>query len=158
LFRKRVPEVANGIVEIVALACVPGRTLLAVRSHASRINPVRACAGAQESLLKTLAAESGGEFFPVTTWCDSPEEFIRGSFSPPVARVVIDLITRRAIVSVRGPLRKIAPRCGLPATTEIMTKLHEGEAALVAKITGWKIQLIIRETGEEPGSDHFEKR
>src|SRR5258708_38464158 len=102
LFRKHVPEVASGVVDIVAVASEPGQyTMVAVRSHDASINPVSACLGKGAVLTKSIMRELGGGIC-VLTWSESLPEFIahtmmsrsRGPSRTP--KVTLDEATHRA--------------------------------------------------------------
>lgn len=128
-FRRHVPEIAAGTVEIVSLARDVGHhCLLAVRSHDLKLSAVAACAGMRGDRLKTISAELGGELPHVVLWDSSPEAFIRnaiGSFN----EVAFDCDARQAVVTIHALLHD---RKG-PSLQEL--------AGLVSEITGWKIRF-----------------
>ena len=132
LFALEVPEIADGSVEIVALAREAGhRTKMAVRSHRPGLNPKGACIGPMGSRVRNVMAELGGEKIDIVDWSDDPAEMVAHALSP--ARVssveVVDAETRSARVIV--PDYQLSLAIG-----------KEGQnARLAARLTGWRIDI-----------------
>lgn len=132
LFALEVPEIADGSVEIVALAREAGhRTKMAVRSHRPGLNPKGACIGPMGSRVRNVMAELGGEKIDIVDWSDDPAEMVAHALSP--ARVssveVVDAETRSARVIV--PDYQLSLAIG-----------REGQnARLAARLTGWRIDI-----------------
>src|SRR3954467_3694215 len=103
LFALEVPEIADGSVEISAIAREAGhRTKIAVRSTRSGLNPKGACIGPMGSRVRNVMAELHGEKIDIVDWSDDPAELVAHALSP--ARVtsveVIDAEARAARVVV----------------------------------------------------------
>lgn len=127
LFRKNVPAVADGNVEIVCIARDVGlRSYAAVRSHNSLLDPVGTCTGIRGAHLKAMASELKGEHFTIVRWDESPDRFIQNAFGPQ-AKVTLYPTTREALVITdRTPIRDL-------------------DLPLVAELTGWKLSLRSKE-------------
>src|SRR6202171_6366571 len=101
LFALEVPEIAEGAVEIVAIAREAGhRTKIAVRSHQPGVNAKGACIGPMGSRVRNVMSERHGEKIDIVDYSDDPADFVASALSPArVNRVhVIDLAAREAQV------------------------------------------------------------
>lgn len=144
LFALEVPEVADGSVEIMALAREAGhRTKIAVRSKVAGLNAKGACIGPMGARVRAVMAELRGEKIDIVDYSDDPAEFVAHALSP--ARVtsvtVVDPETRSARVVV--PDFQLSLAIG-----------KEGQnARLAAKLTGWRIDIRSDEGGAVPSAD-----
>jgi N utilization substance protein A len=99
LFRKHVPEVADGLVEIVSIAREVGhKSYVAVRARDENVEPVGVCIWPRGSRLEAMTAELNGEYFTVVLWEEAPERFITNSFGLPVSNLTLNAVTREAVV------------------------------------------------------------
>ena len=132
LFALEVPEVAEGAVEIVAIAREAGhRTKIAVRSHQPGVNAKGACIGPMGSRVRNVMSELHGEKIDIVDYSDDPAGFVANALSPArVSRVeVIDAQGREAQVTV--PDYQLSLAIG-----------KEGQnARLAARLTGWRIDI-----------------
>jgi N utilization substance protein A len=131
LFELEVPEIADGLVEIRAVAREPGyRSKIAVESHAQGVDPVGACVGPRGSRVRMVVSELRGEKIDIIPWNTEPARFVAKALSPArVREVYIDDETRDATVIV--PDDQLALAIG-----------KEGlNARLAARLTGWKIDI-----------------
>ena len=132
LFRLEVPEVAEGIIEIKALAREAGyRTKVAVKSLDSRVHPVGACVGIRGSRIKNIVDELGGEKIDIVRWNDSSKILIANSLKPAeVAEIALCFELGRATVVV----------------TEDQLSLAIGKRGqnvrLAARLTNWDIDIL----------------
>lgn len=132
LFELEVPEIADGSVEISAIAREAGhRTKIAVRSNRSGLNAKGACIGPMGGRVRNVMSELGGEKIDIVDWSDDPAELVANALSP--ARVnkveVVDLAARSARVTV--PDYQLSLAIG-----------KEGQnARLAARLTGWRIDI-----------------
>ncbi|MEV6986223.1 transcription termination factor NusA [Sphaerisporangium sp. NPDC051017] len=132
LFALEVPEIADGTVEIAAIAREAGhRTKIAVRSRRGGVNAKGACIGPMGSRVRNVMTELHGEKIDIIDWSEDPAEFVGNALSP--ARVshveVIDLDGRVARVTV--PDYQLSLAIG-----------KEGQnARLAARLTGWRIDI-----------------
>ena len=103
LFAMEVPEVADGTVEIVALAREAGhRTKIAVRTKVAGLNAKGACIGPQGSRVRAVQHELHGEKIDIIDWHEDPARFVGEALSPAsvVSVEVVDLLNRSARVVV----------------------------------------------------------
>ena len=132
LFALEVPEIADGSVEIAALARESGhRTKIAVRSTVPGLNAKGACIGPLGQRVRAVMAELHGEKIDIVDWSEDPASFVASALSP--ARVsaveVVDLAARSARVTV--PDYQLSLAIG-----------REGQnARLAARLTGWRIDI-----------------
>jgi N utilization substance protein A len=141
LFALEVPEIASGVVEIVAVAREAGhRTKIAVRSTRSGVGAKGACIGPMGSRVRNVMSELHGEKIDIVDWVEDPAAFVAEALSPArVLRVeVVDPEARAARVIV--PDYQLSLAIG-----------KEGQnARLAARLTGWRID-IRPDTATEAG-------
>lgn len=141
LFALEVPEIASGVVEIVAIAREAGhRSKIAVRSTRSGVNAKGACIGPMGSRVRNVMAELHGEKIDIIDWREDPAAFVREALSPArVVRVdVVDAAARAARVVV--PDFQLSLAIG-----------KEGQnARLAARLTGWRIDIRSDAEPAEP--------
>jgi transcription termination/antitermination protein NusA len=131
LFELEVPEIADGLVEIRAVAREPGyRSKIAVESHAQGVDPVGACVGPRGSRVRMVVSELRGEKIDIIPWNPEPARFVAKALSPArVREVYLDDDARDATVVV--PDDQLALAIG-----------KEGmNARLAARLTGWKVDI-----------------
>jgi len=131
LFELEVPEIAEGIVEIKAVAREPGhRSKMAVVSHEPGVDPVGACVGAKGSRVRLVVNELRGEKIDVVEWVADLPTFVGKALQPAkVKEVHVDPTTSTAQVIV--PDYQLSLAIG-----------KEGQnARLAAKLTGCRIDI-----------------
>jgi len=131
LLELEVPEIADGTVEIKAIAREAGsRTKIAIASRNEDVDPVGACVGQRGSRIRAIVEELNGEMIDVIKWSSNAEEYIAASLSPAkVLQVEADEENKMARVIV--PDFQLSLAIG-----------KEGQnARLAAKLTGWKIDI-----------------
>jgi N utilization substance protein A len=140
LFELEVPEIAEGIVEIRAVAREPGhRSKIAVSSNEPGVDPVGACVGAKGSRVRLVVNELRGEKIDVVQWMDEPSRLVANALAPAkVKEVAVDDDTSTAQVIV--PDYQLSLAIG-----------KEGQnARLAAKLTGYRIDIKSEtQAGEE---------
>jgi N utilization substance protein A len=146
LFKREVPEVSQGSVEVREIAREPGhRTKIAVSSTQSGVDPVGSCVGQKGVRVQAVISELGGsEKIDIIQWNDNPAQFITAALSPAKdISVVLNEATKSAEAFV--PEDQLSLAIG-----------REGQnVRLAAKLTGWKIDLKSKtppatETPAEP--------
>ena len=92
LFRTEVPEIGEGIVNIMGAAREPGvRAKIAVASNNSDIDPVGACVGMKGSRVQNVVQELRGEKIDIIPWHMDPAKFVCNALAPAeISRVIID--------------------------------------------------------------------
>ena len=132
LFELEVPEIADGLVEIRAVAREPGyRSKIAVVSHTQGVDPVGACVGPRGSRVRMVVSELRGEKIDIIPWNPEPARFIAKALAPArVREVLVDDETRESTVVV--PDDQLALAIG-----------KEGlNARLAARLSGWKVDIV----------------
>jgi len=132
LFEMEVPEIADGSVEIMALAREAGhRTKMAVRANVAGLNPKGACIGPMGQRVRAVMAELQGEKIDIVDHSDDPATFVASALSPATVTsvTIVDPVARSARVIV--PDYQLSLAIG-----------KEGQnARLAAKLTGWRIDI-----------------
>ncbi len=132
LFALEVPEIADGSVDIVAVAREAGhRSKIAVASRVSGLNAKGACIGPMGQRVRNVMSELSGEKIDIIDFDEDPARFVANALSPAkvVSVTVIDESTRAARVVV--PDFQLSLAIG-----------KEGQnARLAARLTGWRIDI-----------------
>jgi len=133
LFEMEVPEIADGTVEIVALAREAGhRTKMAVIAHKLGVNAKGACIGEMGSRVRAVMTELNDEKIDIVDFSEDPATFIASSLSP--SKVI-------SVTIVDGDLR--SARVVVPDYQLSLAIGKEGQnARLAAKLTGWRIDIV----------------
>ena len=138
LFSLEVPEIADGSVEIRAIAREPGsRTKIAVASKLEGVDPVGACVGQRGTRVMAVSNELGQEKIDVIEWSEDPAKFIGSSLSPAKVRDVQAQENHEARVFVDDDQLSLAIGRG------------GQNVRLAAKLTGWKIDVRSATKPEE---------
>ncbi|MBI2628211.1 MAG: transcription termination/antitermination protein NusA [Candidatus Niyogibacteria bacterium] len=138
LFSLEVPEIAEGVVELKAVAREPGsRTKIAVVSHADGVDPVGSCVGQRGTRVMAVTNELGQEKIDIAEWSDNPEKFIASALSPAKTKLVEILPRREARVLV--------------SEDQLSLAIGKGgqNVRLAAKLTGWKIDVRSQSKPDE---------
>ena len=132
LLELEVPEIENGIIEVVKVVREPGiRTKMAVVSHDPKIDPVGSCIGHEGSRIASVLKELRGEKLDVIKWSDDPKELIANALLPAsvVDVEILDYEARASRVLVS------------PNQLSLAIGKAGQNARLAAKLTGWKIDI-----------------
>jgi transcription termination/antitermination protein NusA len=132
LFALEVPEIADGSVEVMAVARESGhRTKIAVRSNVDGLNAKGACIGPMGQRVRNVVAELHGEKIDIIDYDDDPGTFVGNALSP----------ARAQSVTVVDPIAKAA-RVVVPDYQLSLAIGREGQnARLAARLTGWRIDI-----------------
>jgi N utilization substance protein A len=132
LFALEVPEIADGSVEIAAIAREAGhRTKIAVRSTVPGVNAKGACIGPMGQRVRNVMSELHGEKIDIVDWSDDPAQLVAQALSP--ARVTSVQVVSEAERSARV----VVPDFQLSLAIG-----KEGQnARLAARLTGWRIDI-----------------
>ncbi|SFQ05365.1 NusA antitermination factor [Amycolatopsis arida] len=141
LFALEVPEIADGTVEIAAVAREAGhRSKIAVRSTVPGVNAKGACIGPVGARVRNVMSELNGEKIDIIDYSEDPARFVGNALSPAkvVSVRVVDERTKTARVVV--PDFQLSLAIG-----------KEGQnARLAARLTGWRIDIRSDAAPEEP--------
>lgn len=135
LFEVEVPEVAERIIEIKAMAREAGyRTKLAVASVDSKVDAVGACVGVRGSRIKNIVDELNGEKIDIVRWNESSQILIQNALKPAeVSEISLCFELGRATVVVRDDQLSLA-----------IGKRGQN-VRLAARLTGWDIDILTPE-------------
>lgn len=146
LFTVEAPELQSGTVEVKAVAREAGaRSKIAVYAHDDHIDPVGSLVGQRGVRVSTVMSELGGEKIDIIEWSPEPAEFIEDALSPAQA-IDIRIETEpdeeagergHAIAEVASDQQSLAIGRG------------GQNVRLAAKLTGWKIDIVSANTGED---------
>jgi transcription termination/antitermination protein NusA len=142
LFALEIPEVADGTVEIGALAREAGhRTKVAVHSRIAGVNAKGACIGPMGARIRAIMTELHGEKIDIVDFSEDPRTFVAAALSP----------SRVNSVEIVDPELRSA-RVVVPDYQLSLAIGKEGQnARLAAKLTGWRID-IHSDTAPDNGS------
>lgn len=132
LFEQEIPEVYDGIVEIVSIAREAGdRSKVSVRSTDSNIDPVGTCVGPKGQRVQAIVNELKGENMDIVEWSEDPAVFISNALNPAqVVDVIFDPNNSKACTVV-VPDYQLSLAIGKRGQN----------ARLAAKLTGFKIDI-----------------
>jgi len=142
LFKSEIPEVANGVVEIKAIAREAGaRSKVAVWTKEESIDPIGACIGQRGVRIQTIISEIGGEKIDIIEYSENHEKFIANALAP--AKVSsLETNEKEKIAVARIKNNQLSLAIG-----------RDGQnVRLAAKLTGWKIDVKEEIIKEEPSS------
>lgn len=131
LFKNESAEIAQGVVEIVAVAREPGsRSKIAVKSNDERVDPIGACVGQRGVRVSAITDELSGEKIDVIEWSEDTRRFIATALSPAKAiSIELNEDDKKAVVTVSPEEQSLAIGKG------------GQNVRLAAKLTGWKIDI-----------------
>ena len=139
LFELEVPEIQDGVVEIVNVVREVGyRTKIAINSKDPNVDALGACVGSKGVRVNSIVFQLGGEKIDIIVWSDDPFEYIARALSPAkVISVEIDEITKSARVIV--------------ADDKLSLAIGKGgqNVRLAAKLTNWKIDVKSESKAQE---------
>lgn len=132
LFKNESQEIAQGVVEIVAVAREPGsRSKIAVKSNDERVDPIGACVGQRGVRVSAITEELSGEKIDVIEWSADARRFIATALSPAKAiSIELNEGEKKAVVTVAPEEQSLAIGKG------------GQNVRLAAKLTGWKIDIV----------------
>lgn len=145
LFHFEVPEIAEGIVEIKAVAREAGsRTKIAVASYDSDVDPVGACVGMRGSRVQNVVSELRGEKIDIIPWTPDIARFVCSALAPAeVTRIYVDNEDQSLEVIVPDDQLSLA-----------IGKKGQN-VRLAAKLTGWNIDIKSESRAAEAAMEEF---
>jgi len=145
LFELEIPEIARGVVEVMAISRDAGyRAKVAVVSRQHGIDPIGACVGVRGARIQNIINELGGERIDIIRWDPVEEAFVANALSPAeVVSIRIDRDENTAYVAV--PDKQLSLAIG-----------KEGQnARLAAKLTGRRIDIRPESALMQAGEDMY---
>ncbi|APZ48745.1 transcription termination/antitermination protein NusA [Jeotgalibaca sp. PTS2502] len=131
LFEQEVPEIYDGVVEIISIAREAGdRSKIAVRSRDVNVDPVGTCVGPRGQRVQAIVNELKGENMDIVKWDEDPAQYIANALNP--AQVVhVDFEPAKGSCTVVVPDYQLSLAIGKRGQN----------ARLAAKLTGFKIDI-----------------
>ncbi|MBQ0725435.1 MAG: transcription termination/antitermination protein NusA [Cycloclasticus sp.] len=139
LFKLEVPEVGDGLIQILGAARDPGsRAKIAVRSRDQRLDPVGACVGMRGSRVQAVSNELAGERVDIILWDENEAQFVINAMSPAeVVSIVMDEDNHSMDVSVKDEsLSQAIGRGGQ-------------NVRLASELTGWSLNVMSETQADE---------
>jgi transcription termination/antitermination protein NusA len=139
LFEQEIPEIAESVIEIRAIAREPGyRTKVAVSSTDQRVDCVGACVGVRGNRIKNIVDELAGERIDIVRFSDDMQVLIPNALQPAeVEEVILCQMLGRAIVLVQEDQLSLA------------IGRRGQNVRLASKLCGWDIEIMTREELDE---------
>ena len=144
LFKLEVPEVGQGLIQILGAARDPGhRAKIAVKSLDQRIDPVGACVGMRGSRVQAVSNELAGERVDIILYDDNPAQFVINAMSPAdVVSIVVDEEAHSMDVAVDE--EKLSQAIGRGGQN----------VRLASELSGWELNVMTaREADEKSESE-----
>jgi len=139
LFKIEVPEVGEGLIDILGAARDPGsRAKIAVNANDERIDPVGACVGMRGSRVQSVSNELGGERIDIILWDENPAQFVINAMSPAeVESIVVDEDAHSMDLAV--------------AEEHLSQAIGRGgqNVRLASQLTGWELNIMTEAQAEE---------
>jgi len=132
LFKLEVPEVGEGLLEIIGAARDPGsRAKIAVKSNDARIDPVGACVGMRGSRVRAVSNELADERVDIILWDENPAQFVINAMSPAeVTSIIMDEDSHSMNIAV--------------ADDQLSQAIGRGgqNVRLASELTGWELNVM----------------
>lgn len=143
LFKIEVPEVGQGLIEILAAARDPGlRAKIAVKSNDARIDPVGACVGMRGSRVQAVSNELAGERVDIILWDENPAQFVINAMSPAdVTSVVVD--EERHSMDIAVEEDKLSQAIGRGGQN----------IRLASELSGWELNVMTEADADEKSEE-----
>ncbi|HHH89476.1 MAG TPA: transcription termination/antitermination protein NusA [Aliiroseovarius sp.] len=143
LFKIEVPEVGEGLIDILGAARDPGsRAKIAVRSNEPRIDPVGACVGMRGSRVQAVSNELAGERIDIVLWDENDAQFVINAMSPAVvSSIVVNEDTKTMDIAVEEDQLSLAIGRG------------GQNVKLASELTGWTLNVMSLEEAQEKSEE-----
>lgn len=143
LFKLEVPEVNEGLIEIINGARDPGaRAKIAVKANDARIDPIGACVGMRGSRVQAVSNELGGERVDIILWDENPAQFVINAMAPAeVSSILVDEDAHSMDIAVEEDnLSQAIGRGGQ-------------NVRLASELSGWILNVMSVEQAEEKNEE-----
>ncbi|MBT3816080.1 MAG: transcription termination/antitermination protein NusA [Methylococcales bacterium] len=139
LFQLEVPEIGDGVIEIVEAARDPGsRAKIAVRSLDPRLDPIGSCVGMRGSRVQAVSNELAGERVDIILWDENTAQFVINSMSPAeISSIVVDEDSHSMELAV--------------ANDNLSQAIGRGgqNVRLASELTGWELNVVDAAEAEQ---------
>lgn len=144
LFEMEVPEISEGMVEIMGVVREPnGRTKIAVQTNDREIDAVGACVGMRGMRVQSIVQELRGEKIDIVEFSEDPETYIRNALSPAkVSRIIMNPDEKQMTIIVAEDQMSLA-----------IGKKGQN-VRLAAKLVRWKVDIKGPSEAMDMGVEH----
>jgi N utilization substance protein A len=147
LFKIEVPEVGQGLIDILGAARDPGlRAKIAVKSNDNRIDAVGACVGMRGSRVQAVSNELAGERVDIILWDDNPAQFVVNAMSPAeVVSIVMDEDAHSMDIAVEED--KLSQAIGRGGQN----------IRLASELSGWELNVMTAADAEQKSESEMKE-
>ena len=145
LFELEVPEIEEGLLEIMAASRDPGlRSKIAVKANDQRLDPVGTCVGMRGSRVQAVTSELAGERVDIILWSIEPAQFVINAMAPAeVSSIVVDEDKHSMdLVVVEDQLAQAIGRNGQ-------------NIRLASELTGWELNILTEEQSDQKTKEEY---
>jgi len=141
LFEREIPEIADGVVDIVALVREAGyKTKAACSSMDPKVDPIGACVGVRGTRIRNIIDELNGEKIDIIRWSESPEELMVNALKPAqINSITLFEDIKKAMVVVDEDQLSLA------------IGKKGANVRLASKLAGWDIDILSEQEARERG-------
>ena len=143
LFKLEVPEVGQGLIEILGAARDPGlRAKVSVKSNDPKLDAIGACVGMRGSRVQAVSNELSGERIDIIMWNEAPAQFVINAMSPAeVLSIVVDEEKKSMDIAV--------------AEEQLSQAIGRGgqNVRLASELTGWNLNVMSKEEAENKNTE-----
>tara|TARA_B100001063_G_C16758990_1_gene554860 strand:+ start:581 stop:2086 length:1506 start_codon:yes stop_codon:yes gene_type:complete len=147
LFRLEVPEVGQGIIEILGASRDPGlRAKIAVKSNDPKLDAIGACVGMRGSRVQSVSNELAGERIDIIPWDEDPAKFVINAMSPAeVVSIVVDETSKTMDIAV--------------AEEQLSQAIGRGgqNVRLASELTGWNLNVMSKDDADDKNTKEEEE-
>lgn len=143
LFKLEVPEIGQGLIDILGAARDPGlRAKIAVRSNDPRTDPIGACVGMRGSRVQAVSNELAGERIDIILFDENPAQFVINAMAPAeVVSIVVDEDNDSMDIAVTE--EKLSQAIGRGGQN----------VRLASELSGWHLNVMSEDQAEEKGEE-----
>ena len=138
LFKLEVPEVGQGLIEILGAARDPGlRAKISVKSNDPKLDAIGACVGMRGSRVQSVSNELSGERIDIIMWDEDPAKFVINAMSPAeVLSIVVDEEKKSMDIAV--------------AEEQLSQAIGRGgqNVRLASELTGWNLNVMSKDDSD----------
>jgi len=138
LFKLEVPEVGQGLIEILGAARDPGlRAKISVKSNDPKLDAIGACVGMRGSRVQSVSNELSGERIDIIMWDEDPAKFVINAMSPAeVLSIVVDEDKKSMDIAV--------------AEEQLSQAIGRGgqNVRLASELTGWDLNVMSKDDSD----------
>jgi len=138
LFKLEVPEVGQGLIEILGAARDPGlRAKISVKSNDPKLDAIGACVGMRGSRVQSVSNELSGERIDIIMWDEDPAKFVINAMSPAeVVSIVVDEEKKSMDIAV--------------SEEQLSQAIGRGgqNVRLASELTGWDLNVMSKDDAD----------